>query len=156
MRAKTEKLPTWLVVFGLISTALMFSSCGGGGESEDDPLADLRPPSVVGSWVGTFAGTDGTGTITVTITTQGTTILPANIEGVLTQTRSGGGTTGGPVGNGSSLIKNTSGQYAMTFGVIYPSGGGNLFSGVLDASLNTMTGTYGGDVSSGTFQITRQ
>ena len=135
------------------SCALLFG-CGGG----DDGISWPVPPDILGTWVGTFTDNQGSGTATLAITDQGTSVLPASFSGVWSQTYTGGTVAAGTLGSGSSIVQNTEDIYAINFFIVYASGcGANAATARLNDAQTVFTGTYGGDCNtSGNFQLTKQ
>jgi len=144
-----------MLVLGLALVAMFVVACGG---DDDNGFNFPAPPNILGTWVGTFTDSLGSGTAILTITDQGTSILPASFSGTWAQTYTGGTVAAATLGSGSSIVQNTEGVYAINFFLLYASGcGANGASARLNEAQTVFTGTSGGDCSSsGTFTLTKQ
>ncbi len=142
------------VVVGMSVLAGIVGGCGGDSSTSYDLHA---PPDLIGNWVGTFAGSDGSGTATLKVTGHNTATTPANVQGSWALNYTGGGSDSGTLGAGSAIVYTTGDVYGVNLHVSFVSGcGANFLSALLDEQTDTFTGSYGGDCGQGSFSVTRQ
>ncbi|HUU02558.1 MAG TPA: hypothetical protein VM425_14035 [Myxococcota bacterium] len=134
-------------------TLVGIASCG----INNDGITFAAPPDITGTWNGSFTDNRGSGQLLIVVSDQGHEVMPANVVGTLTMIYYGGSEEAGNLSEGSSLYKSVDQEIVVFLPVVFETAGhgANLFQGILGTDLITMSGSYGGDWSHGTFDLTK-
>ncbi len=148
---KTKRTNYFLIA--TLAALAAISACG----SSDDGINFPTPPDITDTWQGSFTDNRGSGQLLLVVSDQGRSIMPANVSGTLTMTYADGSIEHGDLADGSSLYKNVDGEFITFLMVLFETEGhgANLFQGTLSTDLNTLSGSFGGDWSQGSFELTR-